>query len=173
MAELVIGKLGDPTLRNKCKQVSEITPSILQLLDDMTDTLKASPNGAALAAPQVGVLKRIVVIDGGDSFIELINPQIIEKTGEQTGPEACLSLPGIWGQVTRAQYVKVEAMNRAGEKFLIEGEDFMARCLQHELDHLEGILFIDHVTAGQIFRENTNEPLDIYNLIKISRQNNI
>ncbi|WP_027363746.1 peptide deformylase [Desulfotruncus alcoholivorax] len=165
MAERMIGKLGDPILRKKCKHVSEITQSVLQLLDDMTDTLKASPNGAALAAPQVGILKRIVVIDGGDSFIELINPRIINKSGEQTGPEGCLSLPGIWGQVTRAQHVKVKAMNRAGEEFIIEGEDFMARCLQHELDHLEGILFIDHVTTGQVYRERTNEPLDVYKLL--------
>lgn len=173
MAERVIGKLGDPILRKKCKHVTEITQSILQLLDDMADTLKAYSNGAALAAPQVGILKRIVVIDGGDGFIELINPQIIEKSGEQTGPEGCLSLPGVWGEVTRAQYVKVKAISRAGEEFLIEGDGFIARCLQHELEHLDGILYIDHVAARQIFSESTNEPLDVYSLIKVSRQSNI
>ncbi|AEG59058.1 peptide deformylase [Desulforamulus ruminis] len=167
----MIGKVGDPVLRKKCKPVTEITPNILQLLDDMADTLAAASNGAALAAPQVGILRRMVVIDSGEGFIELINPEIIEKSKEQIGPEGCLSLPGIWGRVKRAKYVKVKAVNRDGEEFIIEGRGFMARCLQHEIDHLDGTLFIDYVAPGQLFQEHTDEPVDVYRLLKASREN--
>ncbi|MDO7787631.1 peptide deformylase [Desulforamulus aquiferis] len=170
MAERIIGKIGDPALRKVCKPVTEINSNILSLLDDMTETLDAESNGAALAAPQVGILRRMVVINTGQGFIELINPTIIDKSGEQIGPEACLSMPGIWGKVKRAKNVKVKAMNRQGLEFLMEGKDFMARCLQHEIDHLEGILFIDHVIPGQLFKEGTNEPLDLYALMKLSKQ---
>ncbi|WP_198006953.1 peptide deformylase [Desulforamulus reducens] len=167
----MIGKLGDPALRKVCKPVCEITPNILQLLNDMADTLRATPNGAALAAPQVGFLRRVVVIDLGNEKIELINPEIIEKSGEQVGSEGCLSLPGIWGRVKRSKFVKVKAMNREGEEILVEGKGLLARCLQHEIDHLDGILYIDHVAAGQLFLEQTNEPLDVYKLIQKSKEN--
>ncbi|GBF35056.1 peptide deformylase [Desulfocucumis palustris] len=173
MAERMIGKIGDPVLRKVCKPVTEITPNTLQLLDDMAETLATAKNGAALAAPQVGIVRRIIVIDSGDGVIELINPEILEKHGEQIGPEGCLSLPDIWGRVKRAKYVKVKATNREGSEFIMEGKDFMARCLQHEIDHLDGILFIDHVPPGQLFSEKTNRPIDVYDLIKTSRPNNL
>ncbi len=173
MAERMIGKLGDPALRKVCKPILEITSNTLQLLDDMAETLATAKNGAALAAPQVGIVRRIIVIENGDSTIELINPEILERSGEQIGPEGCLSMPDIWGRVKRAKYVKVKATNRAGMEFIIEGKDFLARCLQHEIDHLDGILFIDHVIPGQLFNEHTNEPIDVYELIKASRQNSL
>lgn len=164
-------KIGDPVLRKTCKTVPEITPKIIELLDDMAETLKTDPNGAAIAAPQVGIVRRIVVVNTEEGIIDLINPEIIEKSGEQFGAEGCLSLPGIWGRVMRADCVKVKALNRAGEEFIIEGKGFMARCLQHEIDHLDGVLFIDHVAPGQLFQERTNRPLDVYELMKLSRQN--
>ena len=160
MAERSIGKIGDPILLRICKSVTVITPNILKLLDDMVDTLKVTSNGAALAAPQVGILRRIVVLDSKDGIIELINPKIIEQTGEQIGPEGCLSLPGIWGRVKRAKYAKVQAMDRTGKEFIIEGTGFLARCLQHEIDHLDGILFIEHVVEGQLYKEDGNEQME-------------
>ena len=169
MAERLIGKIGDPILRKICKTVTVITPNILKLLDDMADTLKATSNGAALAAPQVGILRRIVVIDSEDGIIELINPKIIEQTGEQIGPEGCLSLPGIWGRVKRAKHAKVQAIDRTGNEFIIEGTDFLARCLQHEIEHLDGILYIDHVVQGQLYKEDGNEQINVYKYLKMSR----
>lgn len=171
MAERIIRTLGDAALRKACKAVSEVTSDTLRILDDMSETLNSASNGAALAAPQIGILKRIVVINSGKGIIELINPEIIEKSGGQLGAEACLSIPNIWGKVKRANYVKVKALNRAGKEFIIEGKEFMARCLQHEIDHLDGILFIDHVSPGEILNELTDEPLDVHELIKISRKN--
>jgi len=173
MAERIIQKLGNPVLRKKCKPVPEITPGIITLLDDMGDTLTSSQNGAALAASQIGILKRIVIINNDDGNIELLNPEIVETAGEQIGPEGCLSIPGVWGKVKRAEYVKAKATDRAGKTFFIEGKGFMARCLQHEIDHLDGILYIDHVIPGQLFSEQTNEPLNVLDLIKVSWQSNI
>lgn len=135
---------GEEILRKKCKEVKEITPKIIELLDDMADTLYEA-NGVGLAAPQVGMLKRIVVIDIGEGLYELINPVILEQSGEQTGNEGCLSIPGKMGVVTRPNYVKAEATNRDGERYIIEGEGLMARAICHELDHLEGVLYADHV----------------------------
>ena len=132
----------DEILRKKSKEVKEITPSIITLIDDMIETMYES-NGVGLAAPQVGVLKRVVVIDIGEGVIELINPVIIESRGSQIGNEGCLSIPGASADVDRPEYVKVEALNRNGEKIIIEGEELMAVALCHEIDHLEGILYID------------------------------
>ena len=132
----------DEVLRKKCKVVKEITPATLTLLDDMADTMYEA-NGVGLAAPQVGILKRIVVIDIGEGLVELINPEILESSGSQIDDEGCLSLPGSYAPVERPNYVKVQAMDRNGEMFIIEGEELMARALCHELDHLEGILYID------------------------------
>ena len=143
MAKLNIVKIGDETLRTKCRPVDKITPRVLQLLDDMVETMRAA-DGVGLAAPQVGVLRRIVVIevDEGD-VIELINPEIIESSGTNEGLEGCLSLPGQWGLVTRPMTVKVRAYNRFGELMEYEGEDLLARCFCHELDHLDGKLYCD------------------------------
>lgn len=134
----------DEVLRKKSKEVTEINDKILELLDDMADTMYDA-NGVGLAAPQVGVLRRVVVIDIGEGLIELINPVIIETDGEQFGEEGCLSVPGKAGDVRRPNYCKVGALNRYGEKIIVEGEELMARALCHEIDHLDGILYIDKV----------------------------
>ncbi len=138
----------DEVLRKKCKPVKEITPGLLTLLDDMADTMYEA-NGVGLAAPQVGILKRAVVIDIGDGLIELINPVILETSGSQTDDEGCLSVPGKSALVERPNYVKVRAMDRDGNEFIIEGEELMARALCHEIDHLEGILYIDKVVSEE------------------------
>ena len=133
---------GDEILRKKCKEVKEITPKILTLLDDMADTMYAA-NGVGLAAPQIGILKRIVVIDVGEGIIELINPVIVETKGAVIGDEACLSVPGKSAQVERPEYVKVEALNRDGKKIVVEGTELLAVALCHETDHLDGVLYVD------------------------------
>lgn len=142
MAILNIVKEGDPTLAKVCRPVTEITPRILQLLDDMRETL-IDANGAGLAAPQVGVLRRIALVDTGDEILELINPEIIEREGKQEELEGCLSVPGVWGITERPAWVKVKALNRYGEEILVEGEELNARCFCHEIDHLDGHLFTE------------------------------
>ena len=142
MAILNILKEGDPTLRKKCRPVEEITPRILQLLDDMHDTLDMA-QGVGLAAPQVGVLRRIVIVEIDDKKYEMINPEIIETKGKQKEIEACLSVPEKYGLVKRPAWVKVRAMDRHGKIFEAEGTGLMARCFCHELDHLDGTLYID------------------------------
>lgn len=136
-----------PGLYKKCRPVAEFNPRLHQLLDDMADTL-AQANGVGLAAPQVGVLRRVVLVletnvpEGEDEYvIELINPEIIESSGEQDGPEGCLSVPGEYGLVERPMDVKVRAQDRFGQWFEVEGTGLTARCFAHELDHLEGIVF--------------------------------
>ena len=144
----------DNLLRKKSQAVPEITPNVIKLLDRMQETMYAA-HGVGLAAPQVGILKRVVVVDIGEDgpgALRLINPEILERSGSQNGPEGCLSCPGMYGDVKRSQYVKVKALNEHGEEIIIEAEDFLARALQHEIDHLEGILFID--TATNIEYEN-------------------
>ena len=131
----------DEVLRKTCKPIKEITPNLLTLLDDMADTMYEA-NGVGLAAPQVGILKRAVVIDIGEGLVELLNPVILETSGSQT-EEGCLSLPGQSAPVERPYYVKAKAMDREGNEFIIEGEELMARALCHEIDHLDGILYID------------------------------
>ncbi|MCT4687033.1 peptide deformylase [Vallitalea sp.] len=135
--------VGDETLRKKSKEVKCVDEKILMLLDDMADTMYNTGNGAGLAAPQVGILKRLVVIDMGEGLIKLINPRIVESSGRQEVTEGCLSVPGKWGRLKRPAKVKVEALNEKNEKFTIVGTGDLAKCLCHEIDHLEGILFID------------------------------
>lgn len=132
----------DEVLRKTCKPIKEITPNLLTLLDDMADTMYEA-NGVGLAAPQVGILKRAVVIDIGEGLVELLNPVILETSGSQTDEEGYLSLPGQSAPVERPYYVKAKAMDREGNEFIIEGEELMARALCHEIDHLDGILYID------------------------------
>ncbi len=132
----------DPVLRKICKPVNEITKSTLDLLDDMADTMYDA-DGVGLAAPQVGILRRAVVIDIGNGLVELINPEILETAGLQSGDEGCLSIPGATAEVERPDYAKVKAFNRNGEEIIVEGRGLMARALCHELDHLDGILYID------------------------------
>ena len=143
MAKLKIVKVGDDTLRKVCRPVDKITPRILTLLDDMAETMHAA-DGVGLAAPQVGVLRRIVVIETEPGqLIELINPKIIAYSGSQEGTEGCLSVPGKYGTVTRPMHVTVRALNRKGETFDITGSELLARAFCHELDHLDGKLYID------------------------------
>lgn len=130
----------DSRLRKISRPVKEITPHILTLLDDMAETMKQA-EGVGLAAPQVGVLRRVVVIDVGEGLMELINPEIICTEGEQKGPEACLSVEDRRGLVERPRKVTVKALDREGNERLIEGEGLLARCLCHEIDHLDGILY--------------------------------
>ena len=146
MAKLKIVKIGDETLRKSCRPVDKITPRVLTLLDDMVDTMRAA-EGVGLAAPQVGILKRIVVIETEPGeVIELINPKIIAFSGEQTGEEGCLSVPGRSGIVTRPMHVTVRALNRHGEMVDITGSELLARAFCHELDHLDGKLYIDRAS---------------------------
>ena len=143
MAKLKIVKVGDDTLRKVCRPVDKITPRILTLLDDMAQTMHAA-DGVGLAAPQVGVLRRVVVIETEPGkLIELINPKIIAYSGSQEGTEGCLSVPGKYGTVTRPMHVTVRALNRKGESFDITGSELLARAFCHELDHLDGKLYID------------------------------
>ena len=143
MAKLKIVKLGDDTLRKVCRPVDKITPRILTLLDDMAQTMRAA-DGVGLAAPQVGVLRRVVVIETEPGkLIELINPKIIAYSGSQEGTEGCLSVPGKYGTVTRPMHVTVRALNRKGETFDVTGSELLARAFCHELDHLDGKLYID------------------------------
>ncbi len=142
MSLRVIVKHPDPILREKSVPVKTITANTLKLLDDMAETMYAA-NGVGLAAPQVGINKRIVVIDAGEGLIELINPEIISTDGEQIGPEGCLSIPGLTGEVKRAQKCVIKALDRNGVPFEMGGEGLLARAFQHEVDHLNGVLFID------------------------------
>jgi peptide deformylase len=144
MALRQIVQIGDSVLRKKCKPVEKIDDKIIQLLDDMADTMYEA-DGVGLAAPQVGILKRIAIVDIGDGLIELINPEIIEVKGTQTDDEGCLSVVNEFGPVTRPYYVKVRAYNRKGQLFEIEGEELLARAFCHEIDHLDGILYVDKV----------------------------
>ena len=134
------------TLRKKSREVEKIDDRILTLLDDMAETMYDA-NGVGLAAPQVGVLKRVVVIDVGDGLLELINPVITYKKGEQINPEGCLSVPGKSGTVSRPEKVKVRALNRHGEEINIDADGLLAIALCHEIDHLSGTLYIDNVIA--------------------------
>ena len=143
MAKLKIVKIGDDTLRCVCRPVDKITPRIIRLLDDMTETMRAA-DGVGLAAPQVGILRRIVVIETPDEgLIELINPKIIAYSGEQESEEGCLSIPGRWGVTRRPMHVTVRALNRYGESFDMTGSGLLAKAFCHELDHLDGKLYID------------------------------
>lgn len=144
MAIRKIRESGDKVLTKKCKEVKEVTPRTMQLIDDMFETLYEAL-GAGLAAPQVGVLKRIAVIDLGDDPHVLINPKIIETSGEQSGSEGCLSIPGKVGIVTRPNYVKVEALDEEMQPYVLEGEGLLARCICHECEHLDGVLYVEHV----------------------------
>ena len=148
MAIREIRIMGDEVLKKVGKEVKQMTPRTQELIDDMLETMYEA-NGVGLAAPQVGVLKRIVVIDVGEGPIVMINPVILETSGSQTGSEGCLSLPGKAGQVTRPNYVKAKALDENMEEYIIEGEELLARAICHELDHLEGHMYVEKV-EGQL-----------------------
>ncbi len=132
----------DPALHKVCRPVEKFDGRLHRLLDDMKETL-ADANGVGLAAPQVGILRRVVLVDTGDEVLELINPSLLETSGEQVGAEGCLSVPGKYGLVKRPNYAKVRAQDRNGNWFEAEGEKLIARCFCHELDHLDGILYTE------------------------------
>lgn len=143
----------EPTLHKVCRSVTKFDSKLHELLDDMVETLYEA-NGVGLAAPQVGILRRVVVIDTGEEVVELINPEILEKSGEQDGMEGCLSIPGEYWMVKRPNYVKAKAQDRQGEWFEIEAEELIARCICHECDHLDG-----HLYTEIAYRKLTDEEL--------------
>ncbi|MCI8418680.1 MAG: peptide deformylase [Lachnospiraceae bacterium] len=149
MAIRNVRELGDEVLRKKSREVKEITPRIRELIDDMFETMYEK-DGVGLAAPQVGILKRIVVIDTGEEPLLMINPRILETRDSQTGGEGCLSVPGKVGTVTRPNYVRAEAYDENLERFEVEGTELLARAICHELDHLEGVMYVDKV-EGELY----------------------
>ena len=166
MALRPIRILGDDVLRKKAKKVEKINTFIKNLLDDMADTMYKN-KGVGLAGNQVGILKRVIVVDDGDGLLQLINPVILEKEGTQLDEEGCLSLPDIYGDVERAEKIKVKAQNTQGKYIEFESEGYLARIIQHEVDHLEGKLFSDTATnlhedkPGQETTEETSEEVEI------------
>jgi peptide deformylase len=150
MAVLQIRTLPDPVLRQKAKRVTKIDDSIQKLIDDMIDTLRADPNRAGLAAPQVGVLLRVAVIEVPEhELITLINPEIVKKEGERIVQEGCLSIPGYVGEIKRAVTVKAKAQNRHGKEFRLKAQGLLAQALEQEIEHLDGILYIDHLESPE------------------------
>lgn len=147
MALRTIRIQGDSVLTKKCREITEMTPKLMTLIEDMLDTMYEA-NGVGLAAPQVGILKRIVVIDVGEGPVVMINPEIIESSGEQTGDEGCLSLPGKAGVVTRPNYVRARALDENMEEYEIEGTELLARAICHELDHLDGHMYTEKVEGA-------------------------
>ncbi|MCJ7669269.1 MAG: peptide deformylase [Dehalococcoidia bacterium] len=161
MAILQIRTLPDPVLRQKAKRVTRIDTSIRKLIDDMIDTLRADPNRAGLAAPQVGVLLRVAVIELPEQeLITLVNPEIVKKEGERIVQEGCLSIPGYFGEIKRAVTVKVKAKNRDGKEFRLKAEGLLAQALEQELEHLDGILYIDHLESSEQLFEAVKEEED-------------
>jgi len=154
MAVLKIRTLPAPVLRQKAKRVTRIDGSIQKLIDDMIDTVHADPSRGGLAAPQIGVLSRIVVIDlSGHEPIAMINPEIIKKQGKRVVQEACLSIPGYYAEIERAITVKVKAQDRHGKEFRIKAKGLLAQALEQEIEHLDGILYVDHVeNPNNLFR---------------------
>ena len=153
MAIRTIREYGDDVLAKPCKEIKEVTPKIKELVEDMLETMYEA-NGVGLAAPQVGILKRVVVIDvTGEDPIVMINPVILETDGEQTGYEGCLSLPGKSGVVTRPNYVKAKAFDLEMNEYIIEGEELLARAICHELDHLDGHMYVEKVEGDLVDNE--------------------
>lgn len=150
MAKRNIVLEGDEILRKKSREVTEFNDKLHQLLDDMAETMYEN-SGVGLAAVQVGVLRRVVTVDAGDHLYELVNPEIIESSGVQTGVEGCLSFPDEWGEVTRPMKVTVRAQDRFGKEYTVEGEGLLARAFCHEINHLDGVLFVD--LASHLERE--------------------
>lgn len=155
MAIRMIRQDGDEILTKKCREVKEMTPRLLELIQDMIETMHDA-DGVGLAAPQVGVLRRIAVVDIGDGPIVLVNPRIVDSDGEQTGQEGCLSVPGKAGIVTRPNHVVVEAQNDKMEDITVEGEELLARALAHEIDHLEGHMYTE-IVEGDLFEVRYEE----------------
>lgn len=168
MTVRTIVPFGDPILRKTAKPVDGLTPKTLRILDDMAETLYAADGRAGLAAPQIGMLRRLIVMDCGEGLLELINPVITAMDGEQTGPEGCLSYPGYYGMVKRAERVTVRSLNREGQEFELTAEGYLARCIQHETDHLNGVLYVDHVTEPWLYEEKTRRRIPLFDAIRLA-----
>lgn len=158
MATLEIRTIPDPILQQPCEPVTEFSNELGQLLDDMYESMVAA-DGVGIAAPQVGHLKQVAIVDIGDGKIEFINPVFMEKRGIQMNLEGCLSIPNQYGEVKRSYYIKVKYRDRNGKTYIMEAEDFLAQAIQHELDHLQGILFTTKV--DKIYTEEELERLDV------------
>jgi peptide deformylase len=144
--------VGDPMLRQKARKVGKVDKAVQQLIDDLVETMRAAP-GVGLAAPQVGVPLRVAVVEVEEALYALVNPEVLEYSKDtQIGPEACLSIPGYWAEVERAMRVKVRALDRRGKRFTTTVEGFIARAFQHEIDHLDGILYIDRLASLDLLR---------------------
>ena len=156
MALRTIRVMGDEILTKQCRPVKEMTPRIKTLIEDMLETMYDA-EGVGLAAPQVGIRKRLVVIDCGDDPIVLINPVVLETSGSQTGLEGCLSVPGKTGEVTRPNYAKVKALDENMDEIIVEGTELLARCLCHEIDHLNGIMYVDKAEGPLMDTEEAEE----------------
>ncbi len=158
MALREVVQIGDDVLRKKCRAVTVFDERLGELLDDMRETLQTQ-DGAGLAAPQVGILKRAVIVDVRDKHgvIELVNPEILSSEGTQEGDEGCLSAPGEWCVVERPKKVTIKAQDRFGKEFTLTGEDMLARAICHEVDHLDGILFVDRAVPGSMRKEAPNQ----------------
>jgi peptide deformylase len=169
MAEKAIIPFGDPILRKVSPPVTDFGSALVALLDDLWDTLYAAPGRAGLAACQVGVLQRVIVIDCGEGPIELINPEITSAVGEQTGPEGCLSFPGFTGDVKRAMHVRVKNHDRNGETTWLEAQGYLAVCIQHEVDHLDGVLYIDRMSGGTLKNDQSGLEIELSEALRISR----
>ena len=159
MALRTIRTEGDSVLEKVCRPVEKIDKRTKDLVGDMLETMYAAP-GVGLAAPQVGILRRAVVIDVGDGLVELVNPVIVESDGQQSGPEGCLSIPGRSGVVTRPNHVKVQAQDADGNAIELEAEEFFARAVCHELDHLDGVLYVDKMDREILEGDEEYEPVD-------------
>ncbi|SDT44548.1 peptide deformylase [Paenibacillaceae bacterium GAS479] len=169
MAVRTILPFGDSALRSRCRDADLADPRTHKYLDDLRDTLYDKEGRAGLAAPQIGILRRLIVMDCGEGIIELINPQLLYATGLQTGSEGCLSLPGYYGSVNRAEKVRIRTLNRAGETVELEAQGYLARCIQHEMDHLDGVLYVDHVRDGWLLEEHTGRRVPLPPFLAMSR----
>jgi peptide deformylase len=161
---------GDPLLRKRTKPADPAAPNTVKLLDDLVETLYAAEGRAGLAAPQIGILRSVAVMDcGGEhGLLELINPVIVSASGEQIGLEGCLSYPGYVGSVTRAQQVELQYQDRGGTTRQLHASGYLARCVQHELDHLQGVLFIDRMEDGWVTHEQTGHRVRVLDVMRMT-----
>lgn len=168
MKKLTILKFGNPILRQTAKPVTVFHSKLHSMIDALADTLHSRDDGAALAAPQVGLLKRVVVIDYLDEYLELINPEIVLADGQTQDYEGCLSFPGFIGKVPRANHIKLKYLDRFGNEKLTEREGAFARCIQHELDHLDGVLFIDRMNTDYLLHNENKTKISLKSALDLA-----
>lgn len=172
MKKAAIIHFGDPVLRETAQMVTVFHKKLHALIDTMKHTLLTGGDGAALAAPQIGILKRITVINYMDEYFEMVNPEILSSSGENTDYEGCLSFPGFSGRVKRVETVKVKFQDRNGKERIIERSGRMARCFQHEIDHLDGIFFIDRMDEKFVYNDEDNTKVSVKEILKIAPRKN-